>query len=348
MDKKKLTYQDSGINIDRRKQIVRNIQSISEANKRDEVLSGIGGFAGLFQIKNYTRPVTVSAVSGIGTKLIIANMADKFDTIGKDLVARCVNNLITYGAEPIFFLDYLASSQLDVSKTTSILKGISQGCKEAGCSLIGGEIQELPDVFNMQNLDLAGFGVGVAEKDNLINSAAVESGNIIIGVASSGLHSSGFSLCRKLFFDKYKLSTHSYIDLLERPLFEELLEPAKIYVKPVLEIINRYQVSSMSNITGGGLIENVPRSIPFQYQANIDFNTWEIPRIFKAIQNMAHLSTREMLEIFNMGIGLVLVVKEKDAGDIVKILKDYDFQAFTIGKIARKKSKERIVFRDLK
>lgn len=348
MDKIKLTYKDAGVDLESGYKVERNIQSLADRFKRPEVISNIGGFAGMFELKKYTKPVLVSSADGVGTKLKIASMVNKHDTIGIDLVAMCVNDIITCGAEPLFFLDYIATGKINVDSLNDIAKGIVTGCKEAGCSLIGGETSEMPGVYCNNEYDLAGFTVGVVEKDHIIDAKNVESGDIIIGLASSGIHSNGFSLCRKLFFEHNKFSPFSYINCLNRPLFEELLEPTKIYVKPVLEIIREFEIKSIANITGGGFIKNIPRSIPFEYQANIFHSSWEIPTIFEIIQNMADLEQIEMFNVFNMGIGMTLIVKDKEADEILKSLSNKNCQAYKIGKISRKKTDQRIAFVDNK
>jgi phosphoribosylformylglycinamidine cyclo-ligase len=348
MDQDKSYHSDETTNIDARKQVVRNVQPITDSNNRPEVLSGVGGFAGLFELDRYANPVMVSSAEGIGSKLIVANLANKHDTIGIDLVAMCVNDLITYGAEPLFFLDYLSTSKLDVDKSTRLIKGIIEGCKLAGCSLIGGETLEMPGMFTYDHYALAGFVCGVVEKDNIIETRYVASGDVIIGLASSGLHCSGFKLCKQIFFDKYRLSPHGYIDFLHRPLFEELLEPTKMYVEPVLEITRNFKIKAMAHVKQGGLIESIPRSLPFEYQANIYSESWDIPKLFKVIQTMSELSTYEMFKIFNMGIGMIMVVEEHDSDKILKKLDNLNCEAYRIGKVTKKKSVERVVIKDNK
>ncbi|MEW5821608.1 MAG: phosphoribosylformylglycinamidine cyclo-ligase [Cyanobacteriota bacterium] len=344
MVSKKFTYKDSGVDLEISDQVVKSIQPLAERVRRPEVIADIGPFSGMFELKNFKKPVLVSASDGVGTKLKIAFMVNKHDTIGIDLVAMCINDIITSGAEPLFFLDYIATGKIKPDKITEIVKGIVKGCKIAGCSLIGGETAEMPGLYNTDDYDLAGFAVGAVEKDDIIDSKYVESGDVIIGLASSGLHSNGYSLCRKIFFDEYKLSPFSHINCLNRPLFQELLEPTKIYVNAIKTIKKDFQIKSIANITGGGFIKNIPRSIPKEFQANIYEYSWDIPQIFKVIQNMSGLEYHEMFNIFNMGIGMTLVVSSKDADEILKRLTDTNNQAFQIGKISRLKSKNRVVF----
>lgn len=346
MNKEKLTYKDTGVDVDAGQEVVKRIQPLAERVKRPEVLSGIGPFSGMFELKNYKKPVLVSSTDGVGTKLKIAQSVDKHDTIGIDLVAMCVNDLITCGAEPLFFLDYIATGKVNPDVITEIVKGIVQGCQQSKCSLIGGETAEMPGMYSEEEYDLAGFSVGVIEKDEIIDQRFIESGDVIIGLASSGIHSNGYSLCRKLFFEKHKLSPFSYIDGIEKQLFEELLEPTKIYVKEILDLKKSFPLKSIAHITGGGFYENIPRSIPKEFQANIYNYSWDIPRIFKSIQKMANLEADDMFGTFNMGIGMTVVVEEKYAQGVIKNIQNNNWQAFIIGKVSRKKVNSRVVFID--
>jgi len=346
MNKDKITYKDSGVDLSTADQIVRKIQPLAERVKRPEVISDIGPFSGMFDLKNFNKPVLVSSSDGVGSKLKIAYMVNKHDTIGIDLVAMCVNDIITNGAEPLFFLDYIATGKLNTNKITEIVKGIITGCKIAGCSLIGGETSEMPGLYADDEYDLAGFAVGAVEKDEIIKPKFIESGDVIIGLSSSGLHSNGYSLCRKILFDHCNLSPFSHINCLHHPLFEELLKPTKIYVNQVLETKKEFTIKSIANITGGGFIKNIPRSIPKEFQANIYNYSWEIPQIFTVIQSMSRLEKSEMFEVFNMGIGMTFVVKEKESVDIVKKLNNTGCESFIIGKVSRKKQKQSVVFID--
>lgn len=344
----KACYEDASFNLDLSDQVVKNIQPLAERVRRPEVISDIGPFSGLFELKKYNQPVIVSSTDGVGTKLKVAFMVNKHDTIGIDLVAMSVNDIITSGAQPLFFLDYISSGKIYPDKIIEIVKGIVNGCKIANCSLIGGDTSQMPGVYNDDEYELAGFAVGVVEKDAIIDSRFVESGDDIIGLASSGLHCHGFNICRKLFFDNYKLSPFSHINCLNRSLFEELLEPTKIYSREILAIKEEFQIKAIANITEGGFIKNIPRSIPKDLQANIYNYSWELPQIFNVIKNMSELEYQEMLGIFNMGIGMTLIVKKKESSEILKRLENLNCKAYLIGKISRKKQLNRVAFIDKK
>lgn len=346
MNEEKITYKDSGVDLNAGQEVIKRIQPLAERVRRPEVLSSIGPFSGMFELKNYKNPVLVSSTDGVGTKLKIALNVNKINSIGIDLVAMCVNDIITTGAEPLFFLDYIASGKINPDKIAELVKGIVDGCKVAGCSLIGGETSEMPSMYNQDDYDLAGFAVGAVEKDEIFDSKFIESGDSIIGLASSGLHSNGFSLCRKLFFYEYKLSPFSHVNGIHRPLFEELLEPTKIYVDEILSIKKEFKIKGAAHITGGGFIENIPRCIPSEFQATIFNYSWEITPIFKTIQQMARLDDSEMFNVFNMGIGMIIVVDKKDTDAIIKKLANKDCKAYYIGKISRKKHKDKVVFID--
>lgn len=346
MNHEKITYKDSGVDLNAGKEVIKRIQPLAERVRRPEVLSSIGPFSGMFELKNFKNPVLVSSTDGVGTKLKIALNVNKINTIGIDLVAMCVNDIITSGAEPLFFLDYIASGKINPDKVAELVKGIVEGCKIAGCSLIGGETAEMPSMYNHEDYDLAGFAVGAVEKEEIFDSKYIEPGDSIIGLASSGLHSNGFSLCRRLFFDQYKLSPFGHVNGIHRPLFEELLEPTKIYVNEILSLKKEFKIKSAAHITGGGFIDNIPRSIPPEFQATIYNYSWEITPIFKAIQNMAKLDNYEMFNVFNMGIGMIIVVNRKDTDAIINHLDNNGCKAYHIGKISRKKHKDKVVFID--
>ncbi|MGD9581371.1 MAG: phosphoribosylformylglycinamidine cyclo-ligase [Vampirovibrionia bacterium] len=339
-----MTYKDSGVDLNTSKEVIKKIQPLAERVRRPEVISSIGPFSGMFELKNYKNPILVSSTDGVGTKLKIALNVNKLNTIGIDLVAMCVNDIITSGAEPLFFLDYIASGKINPDKVTEIVTGIVEGCKIANCSLIGGETAEMPSMYNQDDYDLAGFALGAVEKDEVFDPKYIEPGDSIIGLESSGLHSNGFSLCRKLFFDKYKLSPFSHLNGTYRPLFEELLEPTRIYVNEILSLKKEFKIKSAAHITGGGLIENIPRCIPAEYKATIYEYSWEIKPVFKTIQNMANLDNEEMFSVFNMGIGMVIVVDKEDTEEILKFLDKLGCKSYLIGKISRKKYNEKITF----
>lgn len=338
----KITYKEAGVDIEEGYKAVDKIKALSQKTFRPEVMSGLGGFSGLFELKNYKNPVLVSATDGVGTKLKLAFMADKHDTVGIDLVAMCVNDIITTGAEPLFFLDYIASGKIKAEKIETIVKGISMGCLESGCSLIGGETAEMPGFYANGEYDLAGFCVGIVEKEHLIDKNMVVDGDIIIGLESSGIHSNGYSLVRKLLFETNNYNLDDTIDMLGTTLKDALLEPTRIYVKAIKELTNSFSIKSISHITGGGFIENVPRSLPETVSAVINKNSWQKPGIFKLLQEISSLEELEMFNTFNMGIGMTLIVDKADAKKIVNTLTKDFFPAYAIGKVVKRTDKEAI------
>lgn len=345
--KKSLTYKDAGVNIDTTNKLVESIKSIAKTSFRSEVLTDIGGFSGLFSLnaEKYKKPVLTSSTDGVGTKLRIAFMMNVHDTIGIDLVAMCVNDILAQGAEPLFLLDYLSTSKVEPETVEAVISGISRGCKEAGCALIGGEIAEMPSFYQEGEYDLAGFVVGVVDQDKIIDGSEVRIGDKIVGIASSGLHSNGYSLVRKILFEELNLDINENIEELGRKLGEELLEPTKIYVKPLLNVTSEFHLHGISHITGGGLLENIPRILPAGCQAIIHKGSWDIPPIFTFIQEKGDISAAEMLRIFNNGIGMALIVPHEEADDIIQRLQSMQLQSYTIGEIAkRKEGKEPIVF----
>lgn len=345
--KKSLTYKDAGVNIDATNKLVESIKSIARTSFRSEVLTDIGGFSGLFSLnaEKYKKPVLTSSTDGVGTKLRIAFMMNTHDTVGIDLVAMCVNDILAQGAEPLFLLDYLSTSKVEPKTVEDIIYGISEGCKEAGCSLIGGEIAEMPSFYKEGEYDLAGFVVGVVDQDKIIDGSEIKIGDKIVGIASSGLHSNGYSLVRKIVFEELNLDLNKKIEELGKKLGEELLEPTKIYVKPVLKIVSEFHLHGISHITGGGLLENIPRILPAGCQAIIHKGSWDIPLIFTFIQEKGDVSAAEMLRTFNNGIGMVLIVPQGEAEDIIQRLQSMDLQAYTIGEIAKRKERgEAVVF----
>ena len=340
--KKSLTYKDAGVNIDTTNRLVERIKSIAKTSFRSEVLTDIGGFSGLFSLnaEKYKNPVLTSSTDGVGTKLKIAFMMDVHDTIGIDLVAMSVNDILAQGAEPLFLLDYLSTSKVEPKTVEAVISGINQGCKEAGCALIGGEIAEMPSFYKEGEYDLAGFVVGVVDHDKIIDGSDVKIGDKIVGIASSGLHSNGYSLVRKIVFEELKLDINDHIEEFGRKLGEELLEPTKIYVKPVLKIASDFHLHGISHITGGGLVENIPRILPSGCQAVIHKGCWDIPPVFTFIQEKGDVSTTEMLRTFNNGIGMVLIVPHEEADDIMHMLHSMDLQSYAIGEVAKLKKGE--------
>lgn len=340
-----ITYKQAGVDIDEADKFVRIISPMVKTTFRKEVLTDIGLFAGLFKLntRKYRQPVLVSGTDGVGTKLKIAFEADKHDTVGVDLVAMCVNDILTVGAEPLFFLDYFATGKLSAEKASKVIKGIVEGCKQSGCALIGGETAELPGFYRENEYDLAGFAVGVVEKSEIIDGTKIEEGDAIIGLASSGLHSNGFSLVRKVLFDIGKFKLEDHIPELGCSLAEELLKPTKIYVKAYFALKNKVKIKGMAHITGGGIPGNLPRIFPDGISAKIDKNSWDIPLIFSFIERVGNIDKKEMFKVFNMGIGYVFVVDSNDTKKALNILNRNEYKAYLIGEVIRGKGKVRIV-----
>jgi len=345
--KKPLTYKDAGVNIETANKLVDRIKSLAKTSFRPEVLTDIGGFSGLFSLntEKYKKPVLTASTDGVGTKLKIAFMMDTHHTIGIDLVAMCVNDILAQGAEPLFLLDYIATSTVQPETLEAVISGITHGCREAGCALLGGEVAEMPSFYKEDEYDLAGFVVGVVDQDKIIDGSQIESGDKLIGIASSGVHSNGYSLVRKVVFEKLNLSLHEKIEALGRTLGEELLEPTTIYVKPVRTIIAEFHVHGISHITGGGLVDNIPRILPANSQAVIHKGSWEIPPIFPFIQEKGTISESEMLRTFNSGIGMVLVVPDEEVQHVIERLQIMHFTSYLIGEIrTRKEGDKEILF----
>ncbi len=345
MSKEKTTYRDAGVDIEEGNRFVQLIKPLVKATKRPEVLTDIGGFGGLFALQSgkYKKPVLVSSTDGVGTKLKVAFMAGKHDTVGIDLVAMCVNDIIVQGAEPLFFLDYLGTGKLSAEKSVEVVKGISAGCVQAGCALIGGETAELPGFYSDGEYDLAGFTVGVADYDQIIDGSSITVGDRIIGLASSGLHSNGYSLARKVFFDKMGLGIDSLVDGFRGTLGDELLTPTHIYVKPLLNLIRDFNIKGMAHITGGGLLENVPRVLPQHCKAVIEKNSWPKAPVFEVLREAGNVDEEEMYRTFNYGIGMVLIVPENQCDDILSRLNGFNEKAYLIGEIAANDSGQQIV-----
>jgi len=331
----KLTYKQAGVDIDKQNRFIDDIKPMIKSTFGPEVLGGIGGFAGLFRFdaRNFKDPILVSSTDGVGTKLKVAAMADKHDGVGIDLVAMVVNDLIVEGAHPLFFLDYLATGKLNPHKAKSIIASIASGCKEAGCALIGGETAEMPGFYQDDEYDLAGFGVGVVDADNHIDGARIARNDVIIGINSSGLHSNGFSLVRKVFFDKAHMDLDAYVDELGKPLGEELLTPTRIYAKSILNLLRDFKIKGIAHITGGGFLDNIPRILPDRVCATIDRSAWEIPPIFRIIQSLGGIEEQEMFRTFNMGIGMILFVAPAEADEVLLRLKGLKETARIIGTI---------------
>ena len=321
-----IDYKKAGVDIDKSNRFVRDIAKMVASTKRQEVLGGIGGFSALMTIpQRYKNPVLASSTDGVGTKLMVADLQKDHSTVGIDLVAMCVNDVVVTGAEPLFFLDYFATGKLNNKKAKDIVKGITEGCRRAGCALIGGETAEMPGMYKGEDYDLAGFCVGVVEKKRIIDGSTVERGDRIIGIQSSGVHSNGFSLARKVF-NKSEL---------KGKIGKTLLTPTIIYVKAIQNLLKRLNIKSLAHITGGGFYDNLPRVLPAKRDALIHKGSWRVPEIFKLIQKRARISDREMYRTFNMGIGMALVVDNKNTVMAHRIIKDSGLRSWTIGEIIK-------------
>jgi phosphoribosylformylglycinamidine cyclo-ligase len=329
----KLTYKKAGVDIREGERFVKNISPILKKTFRPEVMTEIGPFSALFKlnISKYKEPILVSGTDGVGTKLKIAFMMDKHDTVGTDLVAMCVNDILTSGADPLFFLDYFATGKLNAKKATEVIKGIVKGCKEAGCSLIGGETAEMPGFYSENEYDLSGFAVGVVDKKQIINGSKIKRGDVIIGIASNGLHSNGYSLVRKILFDFKNMKIDAYIDDLGSTLGEELLKPTIIYVKAFTSLKDKVNIKGMAHITGGGIPGNLPRVLPEGIYANIRTDKWPVLPIFSLIKKMGKVPDEDMKNTFNMGIGYVMVVSEAEANKTALLLSKSGYKAFILG-----------------
>ncbi|MBU1086455.1 MAG: phosphoribosylformylglycinamidine cyclo-ligase [Candidatus Omnitrophica bacterium] len=332
---KRLTYAQAGVNITEANNFVKDIGSLVKSTKRSEVLNNIGGFGGCFALSNkYKNPVLVSSTDGVGTKIKIAMIANKHDTVGIDLVAMNVNDILAMGAEPLFFLDYISIGKVNRKKLVDIVKGIAVGCRESGCALIGGETAEMPAIYKKDEYDLAGFCVGIIEKNKIITGAQIKPTNVLIGIASSGLHSNGFSMVHKVFSEK---------EIKIR--YKQLLTPTKIYVKPVLSLLKKVKVNGIAHITGGAFYEKLMKIFPKNCRVDIAKGSWNIPEIFKIIAEKGNVEDKEMFRTFNMGIGLVLVVDKKNVSKTLAHLKANKLESKVIGQAAKsEKNKARLNF----
>ena len=331
-----LTYRDAGVDIDEGDRLVELIKPLARPTLRPEVLAGIGGFGGLFALdaKRYREPVLVSGTDGVGTKLKIAFAADRHDTIGIDLVAMCVNDVAVVGAEPLFFLDYFATGKLSAEQGVQVVKGIAEGCRQAGCALIGGETAELPGFYAKGEYDLAGFAVGVVERSRIVDGRAVSPGDLVLGVASTGLHSNGYSLARKALVERHPLDRR-FDALGGRTLADALLEPTRIYARDVLALLEKVPVRSFAHVTGGGLPGNVPRNMPEGTRAVLEERRWPRPAIFDLVEREGQVPREEMYRTFNMGLGLTLVVSPGDEQATVAALREQGLGAWTVGAIEK-------------
>ncbi len=330
-----LSYKDSGVDIDAGNKSVELMKKAVESTFGPQVLTGLGGFGGLFQpdLSEYKEPVLVSGADGVGTKLKLAFKLDKHDTIGQDLVAMSVNDILAQGADPLFFLDYLAAGKIEPEKNAEIVSGIAAGCREAGAALIGGETAEMSGFYKEGEYDLAGFAVGIVDKSKIITGDSIKEGDLLLGISSAGLHSNGFTLARAALFDRAGYSYDQEIEGLADNLGAELLKATKIYVKPVISLLDKFNIKGIAHITGGGLLENVPRILPEKLKGVIDKESWEKPYIFEIIQKAGEIEEKEMYRTFNMGIGMVLVVEESEKAEILSELKSFGEKAQIIGKV---------------
>lgn len=332
-----MDYKSAGVDVEAGYKAVELMKGHVKSTFRPEVLTDIGGFGGLFDIakaKDMAEPVLVSGTDGVGTKLKLAFVMDKHDTIGIDAVAMCVNDVVCSGAEPLFFLDYIACGKNEPEKIAEIVKGVAEGCRQAGCSLIGGETAEMPGFYPVDEYDLAGFTVGIMDKVRSIDGSRIAEGDVLVGIASSGIHSNGYSLVRNVF-DINKEGLDKYIDALGSTLGEVLLTPTKIYVRPVLKLIEGVDVKGLSHITGGGFIENIPRMLPKGLKAVIEEGTWDILPIFKLLEEKGSVERMSMYNTFNMGIGMVAALSEKEADKAINILASMGEKAYVIGSVQK-------------
>lgn len=331
---KKITYKESGVDIEKAGLFKKKLGEMLKKSYSPLVLKGVGGFGSLFRFprEDYRKPVLVSSTDGVGTKLKIAMLADKHDTVGIDLVGMNVNDILCMGARPLFFLDYIASAKLEPEVLFKVVKGINDGCVQAGCALIGGETAEMPGMYKPGEYDLAGFCAGVVEEDSIIDGSRIEPGNVAIGIASNGIHSNGYSLVRKVLSKNEMLR-----------MSQELLKPTKIYVKPVLSLLENYSLRGISHITGGAFYDKIARILPGNVDVKIDKSSWQVPQIFRLIQNKGGIEEKEMYHTFNMGVGMVLIVDKNDAERIRKELSGFSLKSWVIGEAVQGSKKVSVV-----
>ncbi|EOV8086818.1 phosphoribosylformylglycinamidine cyclo-ligase [Providencia huaxiensis] len=331
-DKTSLSYKDAGVDIDAGNALVERIKGVVKETRRPEVMGGLGGFGALCSLpQKYREPVLVSGTDGVGTKLRLAMDLKRHDSIGIDLVAMCVNDLIVQGAEPLFFLDYYATGKLDVDTAASVITGIAEGCKQSGCALVGGETAEMPGMYHGEDYDVAGFCVGVVERSEIIDGSKVSAGDALIALASSGPHSNGYSLVRKILEVSQTNPEETQLD--GKPLADHLLEPTRIYVKNVLELIANSDIHAIAHITGGGFWENIPRVLPENTQAIIDGSSWQWPAVFNWLQQAGDVSTHEMYRTFNCGVGIIIALPQQEVANALTLLNKLGENAWQIGTI---------------
>ena len=336
--KESFTYADAGVDIDKANKLVDAIGEIAKQTTRAGVMSDIGGFGGLFSLNlaNLERPVLVSSTDGVGTKLKIAFMLDKHDTVGIDLVAMCVNDIIVQGAKPLFFLDYLSMGKLDNQRATDIIRGIAEGCKQAQCALLGGETAEMPGFYQTNEYDLAGFIVGVVDNNKIIDGTEIRVGHKLVGIASSGLHSNGYSLVRKVCFEALDLKVDQHVPELGKTIGEELLSPTKIYAATISGLLKDLPIHGIAHITGGGITDNTVRIVPQACSILIRDESWDIPPIFPFLQQAGRVADDEMKRTFNNGIGMIAVVPEDSTSDVVERLRGMDEKVFVVGEVIKR------------
>ncbi|CDL87722.1 phosphoribosylformylglycinamidine cyclo-ligase [Xenorhabdus cabanillasii] len=328
-----LSYKDAGVDIDAGNALVNRIKGVVKQTRRPEVMGGLGGFGALCALpQKYREPILVSGTDGVGTKLRLAMDLKRHDTIGIDLVAMCVNDLVVQGAEPLFFLDYYATGKLDVDTASSVITGIAEGCKQAGCALVGGETAEMPGMYHGEDYDVAGFCVGVVEKSEIIDGSQVQVGDALIALSSSGPHSNGYSLIRKILEVSQTNPETTKLD--DKPLADHLIAPTRIYVKPLLELIENVEIHAISHLTGGGFWENIPRVLPENMQARIEGTSWQWPAIFKWLQQAGNVSDHEMYRTFNCGVGMIIALPQSQAKQAIEWLNTAGENAWQIGSIA--------------
>ena len=331
----KMTYADAGVDIDAGNYSVQLIKDSVKATYRPEVLGDLGGFGGLFALNSgkYKEPVLVSGTDGVSTKLKLAFLLDKHDTIGQDAVAMCVNDILVQGAEPLFFLDYLAVGKLEPEQVAAVVKGVADACKESGCALIGGETAEMNGFYPVGEYDIAGFAVGAVEKSKIITSERVKAGDVLLGLPSSGVHSNGYSLVRKIVFEKKGFKGDEVIPELGKSIGEELLTPTRLYPKTCLPLIEKFDIHGMVHVTGGGYYENIPRALPDNMGAEINVDAWEVPAIFKLLKEWGNVDWHEMYRTFNMGIGMIIIVSADEAEKVKSFLAEKGETCYTIGTV---------------
>lgn len=339
MEKKSLTYRDAGVDVNEGARAVALMKEHVQRTFTKQVLCDLGGFGGLFELDltGYERPVLVSGTDGVGTKLKIAFLMDKHDTVGQDCVAMCVNDILCQGAKPLFFLDYVAAGKLKPEKIADIVKGIADGCLQAGCALIGGETAEMPGFYDEGEYDMAGFAVGIVDKHKIIDGSKIKDGDLLIGLPSSGIHSNGYSLVRKLFFDRLNMTVDAYVEELGCTLGEALIAPTRIYVDVCMKVMEKYEIKGMVHVTGGGFYENIPRIIPQGFGVEIRLGSWPVLPIFQLIQKLGDIERDEMFTTFNMGIGMILVAAPEDGEKIMEDLKSMGEEAYIMGHVVRGK-----------